>query len=116
PDLTQSAPAIPVDAQGLPIDGLQVEPGVVVVTVPVLPTATTRTVPVLWSLRGAVANGFWISRVTTDPIAVTVSGEQNIIGSLERVHTGLAHVTGLKATRSVRAPLLLPEGATAAHP
>src|SRR5205823_2779429 len=115
-DLTQSAPAIPVDAQGLPIDGLQVEPGVAVVTVPVLPTATTRTVPVLWSLRGAVANGFWISRVTTDPIAVTVSREQNIIGSPERVDTALVDVTGLNATKSFRAPLLLPEGATLLNP
>lgn len=115
-DLTQSAPAIPVDAQGLPIDGLQVEPGIVVVTVPVLPTATTKTVPVLWTLRGTVANGFWISQVATDPVAVTVSGEQNVIGSLGRIDTAAVDVTGLTATRQFRAPLLLPEGAALLNP
>ena len=78
-DLTDSAPAIPVDANGIAIDGLQVEPGVVRVNVPLRPTATTKTVPVLWSIRGAVATGYWISRVTTVPIAVTVSGEQTAI-------------------------------------
>ena len=35
-------PAIPVDAAGVPVDGLQVEPGVITVKVPVLPIATTR--------------------------------------------------------------------------
>ncbi|MEK7861879.1 MAG: CdaR family protein, partial [Chloroflexota bacterium] len=59
-DITQSAPAVPVDAAGRPIDGLQVEPGVVVVSVSLLPVATTRTVPVLWALRGSVASGYWI--------------------------------------------------------
>lgn len=115
-DLTQSAPAVPVDAQGLPIDGLQVEPGVVVVTVPVLPTATTKTVPLLWTIRGAVASGFWISQVATDPVAVTVSGEQNVIGPLARIDTAAIDVTGLTATRQFRAPLLLPEGTTLLNP
>jgi YbbR domain-containing protein len=109
-NLSDSAPAIPVDANGLPIDGLQVEPGVVVVSVPLLPTATTKTVPVLWTLKGAVANGYWISRVTTDPVAVTVSGEQSAIALLERVETAAVDVAGLTANRTSRVPLLLPDG------
>lgn len=115
-DLTQSVPAIPVDANGLPIDGLQVEPGVVVVTVPLLPTATTRTVPVLWSLRGTVASGYWVSRVTTDPVAVTVSGDQATLGSLERVETAAVDVTGLTGSRTFRAPLTLPDGVSLLDP
>jgi YbbR domain-containing protein len=109
-NLSDSAPAIPVDANGLPIDGLQVEPGVVVVSVPLLPTATTKTVPLLWSLKGSVANGYWISRVTTDPVAVTVSGEQTAIAQLERLETAPVDVTGLTANRTSRVPVLLPEG------
>ena len=115
-DITQSAPAIPVDAAGLPIDGLQVEPGVVVVSVPLLPIATTRTVPVLWTLRGNVASGYWISLVSTDPVAVTVSGDQAVLGGLERVETAAIDVTGLNGTRSFRAPLLLPDGASLLNP
>ncbi len=115
-DLTQSVPALPVDATGLPIDGLQVEPGVVVVTVPLLPTATTRTVPVLWTLKGAVASGYWVSRVTTDPLAVTVSGDQKVIASLERIETAPVDVSGLTATRSFRAVLVLPGGVTLVQP
>lgn len=115
-DLTQSVPALPVDAAGLPIDGLQVEPGVVVVSVPLLPTATTRTVPVLWSLRGAVASGYWISRVTTDPVAVTVSGDQKTLATLERIETAPVDVTGLTATRTIRAALAPPDGVSLVQP
>ncbi len=115
-DLTQSVPAAPVDAAGLPIDGLQVEPGVVVVTVPLLPTATTRTVPVLWQIKGAVASGFWISRIVSDPVAVTVSGDQKTLAALERVDTVPVDVTGLSATRTLRAALALPEGVSLVKP
>lgn len=115
-DLTQSVPALPVDAAGLPIDALQVEPGVVVVTVPLLPTATTRTVPVLWALKGAPANGYWVSRVATDPIAVTVRGDQKTIAALDRIDTAVVDVTGLTSTRSFRAALLVPDGVEVIEP
>jgi len=115
-DLTTSAPPVPVDANGLPIDGLQVEPGVVVVSVPLLPTATTRTLPVLWNVRGNVANGYWISRVTTDPVAVTVRGEQSVLAAMDRVETASIDVNGLTATRIAIAPLLLPEGVKLLNP
>ena len=115
-DLSDSAPAIPVDANGLAIDGLQVEPGVVRVTVPLLPTATTKTVPVLWTVRGAVAPGYWISRVTTDPVTVTVSGEQGAIATIERIETAAIDVTGLTASRTAPAALLVPDGITVMQP
>lgn len=115
-DLTQSVPAAPVDAAGLPIDGLQVEPGVVVVSVPLLPTATTRTVPVLWQIKGAVAAGFWISRIVSDPVAVTVSGDQKTLAALERIDTAQVDVTGLTATRTIRVPLALPDGVSLVEP
>ena len=115
-DLTQSVPAVPVDANGLAIDGLQVEPGIVVVTVPLLPTATTRTVPILWSLHGAVATGYWISQVTTDPVAVSVSGDQAVLGPLERVETAVIDVTGLTAPKTFVAALVLPDGVTLVQP
>ncbi len=115
-DLSDSAPAIPVDASGLPIDGLQVEPGVVVVTVPLLPTATTKTVPVLWTLKGVVANGYWVSRVAVDPVAVTVRGEQAAIAQLERVETAAVDVAGLTGNRSSPVALILPDGVTLVQP
>jgi YbbR domain-containing protein len=115
-DLTQSVPAVAVDASGAAIEGLQADPSVVVVSVPLLPTATTKTVPVLWALRGTVANGYWISQVATDPVAVTVRGEQSAISKVDRIDTFAVDVGGLSATKVFRIPLLVPEGIALVNP
>lgn len=115
-DLATSADVVAVDAAGKAVEGVQSDPPAVQVSVPVLSTASTRTVPVLWQLRGSVAPGYWISRVTTDPVAVQVQGPQEKLATLERIDTAPIDVTGLTADRSFRVPLLLPDGVTLLQP
>lgn len=115
-DLSQSAQAVPVDAAGVVVDGVKVEPSAVQVTVPVLSTASTRTLPVRWAIRGNVANGYWIQRITTDPVAVTLRGDQSVLAPLDRIETALIDVTGLTANQSYRVPLLLPADVTLLEP
>jgi len=109
-------PAIPVDAAGVPIDGLAVEPGVVTVRVPVLPTATTRTVPVVFTLRGVVAPGYWVVGVAMDPFAVTVRGEEEVLKTLDRIETRPIDVGDLSATRTLTVGLAVPAGVTLLRP
>jgi YbbR domain-containing protein len=115
-DIRASADAVPVDAAGNTVDGVQSEPPAVQVTVPVLSTTSTRTVPVLWSLRGVVASGYWISRVTTDPVAVQVQGAPERLAPVDRIDTAVIDVSGLTANRSFRVPLLLPDGVALLQP
>jgi YbbR domain-containing protein len=109
-------PAIPVDAAGVPIDGLTVEPGVITVKVPVLPTATTRTVPVVFTLRGVVAPGYWVVGAAMDPFAVTVRGEEHVLTTLDRIETLPIDVGDLNATKTVTVGLAVPEGVTLLRP
>ena len=115
-DISTSATAVPVDAAGNAVDGVQADPPTVQVSVPVLSTSSTRTIPVLWSLRGAVAQGFWISRVTTDPVAVAVQGAPAALAAIDRLDTAPIDVTGLKANASFRVPFVLPSGVTLLQP
>jgi YbbR domain-containing protein len=115
-DIETSTPALPVDAAGVPIDGLQVEPGVVVVKVPVLPIATTRTVPVVFTLRGVVAPGYWVVGVAMDPFAVTVRGEERLLTTIDRIETLPIDVGGLNATKSINVALAVPSGVTLLRP
>jgi YbbR domain-containing protein len=115
-DIETSTPAIPVDAAGVAIDGLQVEPGVVVVKVPVLPTATTRTVPVVFALRGVVAPGYWVVSVAMDPFAVTVRGDEQVLSTLDRIETLPIDIGDLSATKKVTVGLSLPKGVTLLRP
>ncbi|HET9809391.1 MAG TPA: CdaR family protein [Candidatus Limnocylindria bacterium] len=109
-------PAIPVDAAGVPIDGLQVEPGVITVKVPVLPIATTRTVPVVFTLRGVVAPGYWVVGAAMDPFAVTVRGEEEVLKTLDRIETLPIDVGDLSATRTLTVRLAVPAGVTLLRP
>lgn len=109
-------PAIPVDAAGVPIDGLEVEPGVVTVNVPVLPTATTRTVPVVFTLRGVVAPGYWVVGAAMDPFAVTVRGEEQVLSTLDRIETQPIDIGNLNATRRLSVALSVPSGVTLLRP
>jgi YbbR domain-containing protein len=115
-DIETSTPAIPVDAAGVAIDGLQVEPAVVVVKVPVLPTATTRTVPVVFALRGVVAPGYWVVGVAMDPFAVTVRGDEQVLSTLDRIETLPIEIGDLSATRTLSVKLSLPTGVTLLKP
>jgi YbbR domain-containing protein len=115
-DISASADAVPVDAAGNAVDGVQSDPPTVQVNVPVLSTTNTRTVPVLWSLKGAVAVGYWISRITTDPIAVQVQGTPDKLAPVDRIDTAAIDVSGLTANRSFRVPLILPDGVSLLQP
>ncbi len=115
-DISTSASASPVDAAGNPVDGVQLDPPTLQVSVPVLSTSSTRTVPVLWSIRGSVGAGYWISRVTTDPVAVPVQGAPAALAAIDRLDTGPIDVSGLTANASFRVPLLLPAGITLLQP
>ena len=111
-DLVQSVQPRAVDASGATIDGLTVDPAVVQLTVPVLPTATTRTVPVVPAVRGAVASGYWITRVTSDPTVVTVRGESAALSAIDQVTTAPIDVSGLGSDKTFQVALLLPAEGT----
>jgi YbbR domain-containing protein len=111
-DLVQSVQPEAVDAGAATIDGLTVDPAVVQVTVPVLPTATTRTVPVVPVVRGTVANGYWPSRITVDPPVVTVRGETAVLVGIDQVATAAIDVSGLTEDRTFQVALLLPAPGT----
>jgi YbbR domain-containing protein len=111
-DLVLSVQPTAVDASAATIEGLTVDPAVVQVTVPVLPTATTRTVPVVPAVRGAVAAGYWITRVTIDPSVVTVRGESAALNPIAEVTTAPIDVSGLSADRTFQVALQLPADGT----
>jgi len=111
-DLVVSVQPTAVDAAGATIEGLTVDPAVVQLTVPVLPTATTRTVPVVPAVRGAVATGYWITSVTSDPPVVTVRGEAGAVSAIDQVATAAIDVSGLTGNRTFQVALLLPAEGT----
>jgi YbbR domain-containing protein len=89
---------------------------VITVKVPVLPIATTRTVPVVFTLRGVVAPGYWVVGAAMDPFAVTVRGDEQVLATLDRIETLPIDVGDLSATKTLAVGLAVPEGVTLLRP
>jgi YbbR domain-containing protein len=111
-DLVVSVQPTAVDPAGATIDGLAVDPAVVQLTVPVLPTATTRTVPVVPAVRGFVASGYWITRITSDPSVVSVRGEGAALSGIDQIATAPIDVSGLGADKTFQVALVVPGDGT----
>lgn len=111
-DVAQDVRPEAVDASGKPVADVEVDPVSVHVTVPVQSSATTRALPILWQLTGSVAPGYWISRIVTDPVSATVSGDRAAVAALDHVDTDLIDVSGLTSGRTFTVGLVVPQGVT----
>ena len=102
-----------VDADGEIVNGVDIEPALVHLEVPVFENLSSRTVPVNPVVTGTPAAGFRISAVEVEPQTVTVEGDLDEIAELVSADTAPVVVSG--ATRNVTAevPFTLPTGVSA---
>lgn len=107
--------AVPLDAVGREVEGVETVPQSVDVTVMVEAVRPTRTVAVVPVIRGAPAAGYWVARVTTDPPVATVRGDVAALEGLDRLETQPISLGGASSDFVVRAPLALPTGITLAR-
>ena len=86
-DVDEDVELIPVDARGDPVSPVNLDPRTVHVRIRVGQQLTTRTVPVVPIVSGSPASGYAVASITVEPIAVTVSGERDVLETLERIET-----------------------------
>lgn len=102
--------ANPIDAAGEVVQGVNVEPRTVHVTVPLFTNRESRTLPVNPVVTGAPAPGFRIAGIEADPQVISVEGDAEELNQLVQADTAPVAVFG--ATRDVTATvaLALPTG------
>jgi YbbR domain-containing protein len=102
-----------VDASGEIVNGVDIEPALVHLEVPVFENLSSRTVPVNPVVTGTPAAGFRISAVEVEPLTVTVEGDLDEVAELVTADTAPVVISG--ATRNVTAevPFTLPTGVSA---
>lgn len=115
-DVTASPRAVAVDAAGREVGEVDTAPQNVAVSVALEPARTTRTVPVVANVRGSPAAGYWVSSAVVDPPVVTIRGDAAVLAQVEVVLTAAVEVGGATRERTVRVPLLLPNGTSLARP
>lgn len=73
-DVNRDIPLIPVDELGARVNGVDVEPTTVHVTMAVFPNLETATVPITPSIVGSLPPGFDLGRVTVSSPSVAIKG------------------------------------------
>ncbi len=102
-----------MDANGQEVRGLTVEPLIVEATLPVREGVITKIVPVVPTIVGTPSPGLMVSRVTTDPATVALTGPGSLLAGIQAAATSPVDLSGVRGDLSRRVALALPGGVSA---
>lgn len=108
----ETLPVAPLDAQGLLVQDVRLEPAEVLVTVPIEQTQQTRPTPVIADIRpDTIEEGYELNRVQITPPEVTLIGDDLAIQQVgDFVTTTPITLTNVFSSVTLNLPLVLPDG------
>jgi YbbR domain-containing protein len=109
-DVNQLVDLQPVDADGVSLDRVDVEPAQVRVRVPVFTDRRSKTLPVTPNVVGTPAAGFEVASIVVDPPVVSVEGDANDLAGLDRADTLPISVSGASSQVDQVVGFALPDG------
>lgn len=102
----------PVNAQGVVVPKVQVNPPTARITATIEPKPPEKVLPIIGKVKGKPASGFQVSQITVYPSTVTVSGSKTILPGLDHIYTTVVNVSGATKTIAKSVPVVVPKGAT----
>ncbi len=112
-DVNETVGLQPVDAQGVVVGGVDVEPSTVRVTIQIGSQLSTRTLPVNPVVTGTPSSSVEITAVEVQPALVTVEGDADALAGLVSIDTRPVAISGATADVEATVGLDLPEGVAA---
>jgi YbbR domain-containing protein len=112
-DVNETVGLQPVDAQGVVVGGVDVEPSTVRVTIQIGSQLSTKTLPVSPVVTGTPSPSVEITAVEVQPALVTVEGDADALAGLVAIDTRPVAVSGATADVEATVGLDLPEGVAA---
>jgi YbbR domain-containing protein len=112
-DIDQDVPLEAIDSSGVVVTPVDIQPSSVQVTIPVLSDAESKTVPINPIIVGTPAAGYEVVGASVEPVATSVSGDADVLATIERVDTVPASIAGRTDETTVTVGLDLPDGVSA---
>jgi YbbR domain-containing protein len=106
-DIKEVLPVKVIDQDGNEVTGVEVNPNIVEVTVPVRSTKEVR-VDIIF--QGQPAQGREITGVLQDRETVVIYGEQSLLDSIDKITTQPVDLSGIEDDTRYKVELILPEG------
>jgi YbbR domain-containing protein len=109
-DVNETVGLLPVDARGEVVEGVNVEPSAVRVTVQIGSQLATQGLPVTPVITGSPASTVEIASVDVQPALVTVEGDADALGGLTSIDTRPISIAGASQDVVTEVGLVVPEG------
>ncbi|MBI2909663.1 MAG: hypothetical protein HYX92_18645 [Chloroflexi bacterium] len=109
-NISQSLKLRPRTVRGFEIEGVTLEPSSALVEIPITQQILYRTFSISPQMRGEPAPGYWISAISVQPPAVTVTGTRDALQPLAFLETQPVDITGASANIVRTVGLSLPRG------
>jgi YbbR domain-containing protein len=118
-DLDTTLPATLLSAQGERVPatapGAEVQPPTIHAQLPITQQVGYKEVGVHPLLRGSVAPGYWVERVSVDPAVVTIIGEPQPLGAVESLDTEPVDLAGATDDFTRQVTVQAPSGVSLAR-
>ena len=112
-DVNGTVSLLPVDARGEVVDGVDVQPSTVRVTIQIGSQLATKTLPVSPVVTGTPASSVEIASVEVQPALVTVEGEADALAGLVSINTRPVAISRATTDVETAVGLDLPDGVAA---
>lgn len=94
-DFQKIVPLVGLDGQGKEIKNLTFTPKVATVNVAVVKASNVKVVGIKPNFSGTPDDGYWLSKIETEPTTVTVTAAENFIAQVNYVETDVVNINGL---------------------
>jgi YbbR domain-containing protein len=106
---------VPVDAAGVPVEGVTVSPATVTVEIPINPVVGLKLVPVQPVVVGLPAAGYEVTGVRIEPPLIALTGSSGPLDAVDALTTAAVEIGGARETVVRSAEIIFPEN-TAPRP
>ena len=112
-DLNVTVPIKLVDVDGKEVNGLEKEPNVVDVFIPV---KRGKTVPIEIQTEGNIPQGYEMGDIKISPSTVKIMGDEDELAAVKSIKTEVVNISTFLEKESVELKLIIPEGIELAEP
>lgn len=112
-DLNVTVPIKLVDVDGKEVNGLEKEPNVVDVFIPV---KRVKTVPIEIQTEGSVPQGYEMGNIKVFPSTVKIMGDEDELAAVKSIKTEVVNISTFLEKGRVELKLIIPEGIELAEP
>lgn len=109
-DFNRTARLYAYSANGIEIKDVTIDPQEIQADITVSPAGEDKTVGIKVNTTGNVADGYWLSSISTNPTTIVISGSRSILAATKYLETKDIDISNLSEDKTIEVELIIPNG------